>query len=376
MYKAFILLLFFLPLLAIGQKSEQEIEKTIKAISKKLIVLKTQLNKEQGEAQKLIKQLEQQDKLINDLSRAIDATKYQLIHIRNTIKNLEGQIKNKENSIEKQKGQIINLVKLQVYLNHDKTLKLILGTKQSKNNQQTKHQIKYLQNKLYSLIKSVTEEIKRLQQLNSKQRLLQKQENEKQQRLLAQQDNLFEERKGRLKILNNLKTEIAKHQSETQGLSKDQKRLRTLLDEIRHLLSDLPKNLGNNPHFYRLKGKLEKPLAGRYLHSFHSRRYSNSRWDGVVIAGTMGSKIKAIAYGRVAFADWLSGFGMLVIIDHQDGYMSLYGFNESLLVEVGDWVQAKQAIATVGNSGTLATPALYFEIRQDAKPLNPKSWLK
>ena len=376
MYKALLFLLILLPHLVFGQKSEQEIEASLKNIQKKLIILKTKLNKEQGQAQNLISELEKQDKLINNLSRKIDATKSQIVHIKNKIKQLDSQIVIKERSIQQQKQQIINLFKLQVYLNHDKTLKLILGTQQSKNSQQTKHQIKYLQNKLFRLIKSVTEQIQSLKILKSEQLILQSQENEKQQRLLAQQDSLLQERKDRLKILHNLKNEIAKHQSESEGLNKDQRRLSSLLDEIRHLLSDLPKDLGTNKPFYRLKKLMQRPVKGKYIHTFHSQRSSNSKWNGVVIAAPIGTKVKAIAYGRIAFADWLNGFGMLVIIDHQDGYMSLYGFNESLLVEVGDWVDKNQPLATVGNSGTLATPALYFEIRKDAKPLNPKSWVK
>jgi len=376
MYKALLFLSILLPLLVFGQKSEQEIEYTIKNIQKKLVALKTKLNKEQGQAQLLITELEKQDKVINNISREIDATKTQIIHIKNTIKQLNSQIDIKERSIGQQKQQIINLFKLQVYLNHDKTLKMILGTQQSKNSQQTKHQIKYLQNKLYNLIKSVTEQIKSLKILKSEQLSLQTQENEKQQRLLAQQDSLFEERKERLEILNKVKYEINKHQSESEGLNNNQKRLKSLLDEIRHLLSDLPKDLGSNQPFYRLKNKMKRPVKGKYIHSFRSHRSGNSKWDGVVIAAPIGNKVNAIAYGRIAFSDWLNGFGMLVIIDHQDGYMSLYGFNESLLVEVGDWVDQNQQIATVGTSGTLPTPALYFEIRKDAKPLNPKSWVK
>ncbi|HHL31324.1 MAG TPA: peptidase M23, partial [Oceanospirillales bacterium] len=146
--------------------------------------------------------------------------------------------------------------------------------------------------------------------------------------------------------------------------------------EIQMLLSDLPKNLGTNKSFKRLKGQMKIPVVGQYIRSFHSKRSENTRWDGVVIRAQMGDRVKAIAYGRVAFADWLRGFGMLVILDHQDGYMSLYGFNESIVVEVGDWVDAKQDIATVGNSGTLLTPALYFEIRKNAVPLNPKPWVQ
>ena len=84
----------------------------------------------------------------------------------------------------------------------------------------------------------------------------------------------------------------------------------------------------------------------------------------------------AIARGRVAYADWLKGYGMLLILDHGDGYMSLYGYNDALRKEVGDWVSAGETIATSGTSGGQKSPALYFELRLQGKPINPKSWLR
>jgi septal ring factor EnvC (AmiA/AmiB activator) len=226
------------------------------------------------------------------------------------------------------------------------------------------------------LIKEVAERVEQLETLKTNQIALQKQESDRKIKLTSQKSELLDQRKQRLVILNQLKTEIAKHETESQGLSKDQKRLQELLNEIQLLLSDLPKDLGSNKPFKQLKGKMKKPVAGKYIRSFNSQRSENTRWNGVVIKAELGKSVQAVAYGRVAFADWLRGYGMLIIIDHQDGYMSLYGFNESLNVEVGDWVDARQNIANIGNSGNLVTSGVYFEIRKNAKPLNPKSWVK
>jgi septal ring factor EnvC (AmiA/AmiB activator) len=286
------------------------------------------------------------------------------------------EITRNNNSIELQKNQIIKLLKLQIYLNHDKTLKLLLASPSNETTAQSKHQIKYLQNRLYNLIKEVAQNIQQLEVSKNQQLALKQQEDIKKQTLLMQKDHLEEQRNNRLKILKSLKLEIAKHESQSESLSKDQNRLQQLLREISVLLSDLPDDLGSNKPFYKLQGKLKKPIAGTYIRSFHSRRSENTRWNGVVIKADIGKPVHSVAYGRVAFSDWLRGFGLLVIVDHQDGYMSLYGFNESLDVEVGDWVDERQSIATVGNSGTLTTPALYFEIRKDAKPLNPKAWVR
>lgn len=358
------------------EKSEAAIELKINKIQKKLKSLKNKLNKAYGKEQELMAQLEQQDRVISSIAKQVENSNQQINAIQFKIKQLLTQIENSAKSIEIQTQQILKLLKIQVYMSHDKTLKMLLAHSKNAATVQTKHQIKYLQNRLYNLIKEVAEKIQKLEILKQDQESLKADESNKKEELERHQKSLMQQRNQRLKLLNQLKKEIAKHETESESLGNDQKRLRQLLVEIQVLLSDLPEDLGSNKSFRKLQGRMKKPVVGQYIHSFHSRRSGNTKWDGVVIQANMGDKVHAIAYGRVAFADWLRGFGMLVILDHQDGYMSLYGFNESLTVEVGDWVDGRQPIATIGNSGTLIAPAVYFEIRKDAIPLNPKLWVK
>jgi septal ring factor EnvC (AmiA/AmiB activator) len=380
MFKVTILLLILLPLMVFPQENtsnnEAELDLKLTRIKQKLKVLKTKLNKAYGTEQALLAKLEEQDISINDLAKNIIKSNEQLNLIDRHVNKITTKIDQKTDSIDTQKQQIIDLVKLQVYLNHDKTLKMLLISPSNSNSIQTKHQIKYLQNRLYSLIKEVAEQIKQLEILKKDQLILQAQEKIKKSALVDQQNNLLAQRNIRLNTLKELKNEIAKHTSQSDSLTKDQNRLQSLLTDIQILLSDLPEDLGSQLPFRKLKGKMFKPVKGEYVRSYNSKRSENTRWNGVVIKANFADNVKAIAYGRVAFSDWLRGFGMLVILDHQDGYMSLYGFNESINVEVGDWVADQQTIATIGNSGTLAMPAVYFEIRKDAKPLNPKLWVK
>ena len=116
------------------------------------------------------------------------------------------------------------------------------------------------------------------------------------------------------------------------------------------------------------------PVKGRVKHAFGQLRTAGLRWQGWLISADNGSEVKSIAYGRVAFSDWLRGYGLLMIIDHGDGFMSLYGNNESLLLEVGDWVEANAAISTVGSSPS-GGDGLYFEIRKNGKAMDPAVWL-
>lgn len=125
----------------------------------------------------------------------------------------------------------------------------------------------------------------------------------------------------------------------------------------------------------RPAGQALWPVRGRTLHRFGETQQGELRWKGLVIAANEGSEVKAIADGRVLMADWLQGYGLVVVIEHGKGDMSLYGYNQSALVNVGAQVRAGQPIALVGTSGGQGTPALYFEIRRQGQAVNPIPWL-
>ena len=130
--------------------------------------------------------------------------------------------------------------------------------------------------------------------------------------------------------------------------------------------------------FSQARGKLPWPVDGRLLARFGESRGDDARtkWDGVMISAGAGTQVHAVHGGRVVFADWLRGAGQLVILDHGNGYLSLYGHNQTLLKSAGDIVKAGEVISTVGNSGGQATPALYFAIRQQGRPSAPAQWCR
>ena len=133
----------------------------------------------------------------------------------------------------------------------------------------------------------------------------------------------------------------------------------------------------NGGNFSTVRGKLPWPVNGRLIAHFGSARGdTRSKWDGVLISSQAGTQVRAIHPGRVVFADWLRGAGLLVIVDHGDGYLSLYGHNQSILSRPGDMVQTGQAISTVGNTGGQDQAALYFAIRQKGKPADPTQWCR
>lgn len=169
-------------------------------------------------------------------------------------------------------------------------------------------------------------------------------------------------------------------QGKTSSLNRmleDERQLQRLLDGIGKVMPDVLNIKKTQQAFRSLKGKLTWPAAGTVQRLYGRKRGgSKASWNGIIIQAKEGGEVHAVSHGRVAYADWLRGYGLLLIIDHGDGYMSLYGHNQSLFKETGDWVEAGEAIATIGNSGGHTRSGLYFEIRHDGKPANPVNWCR
>jgi septal ring factor EnvC (AmiA/AmiB activator) len=183
------------------------------------------------------------------------------------------------------------------------------------------------------------------------------------------------ERRGR--ALVSLEAESKNRVRELERLKDQQGGLEKLVRELRRALERIDKfPTDSKDAFAKLRGKLSWPVAGKLLASYGQTRAGGVKWDGVLLAGSQGAAVRAVYHGRVIYADWLSGLGLLTIIDHGDGYLSLYGHNERLYKEVGERVTAGDTIATVGDSGGRATPALYFEIRRAGRPVDPRPWFK
>ncbi|MGD8908115.1 MAG: peptidoglycan DD-metalloendopeptidase family protein [Chromatiales bacterium] len=183
--------------------------------------------------------------------------------------------------------------------------------------------------------------------------------------------------RGRMEVIAKLSRQLKDQGQELNALKDDESQLTSLISNIQQALADLPLDPAAHDPFRSRKGKLPWPASGSLVASFGSRREVGKLiWDGVMIAAPEGREVRAIHHGRVAFADWLRGFGLLLIIDHGDGYMSLYGHNQSLFKETGEWVEPGEVVAQVGSSGGRTRSGIYFGIRHNGEPQNPKLWCK
>lgn len=190
----------------------------------------------------------------------------------------------------------------------------------------------------------------------------------------AQKAALEAIRVRRAEALAALNQDIHAKGTALAGLRDDQRRLERLVETLDRSAGATPP--GPALPFAKSKGKLLRPVAGRVLARYGSARAEGGRlkWRGVLFKAAEGASVRAVAPGRVVFADWLRGFGFLVIVNHGDEYMSLYGHNQSLAVKTGDMLEAGTIVAAVGTSGGQAAPGLYFEIRHKGVPTNPMPW--
>jgi septal ring factor EnvC (AmiA/AmiB activator) len=190
----------------------------------------------------------------------------------------------------------------------------------------------------------------------------------------AELAELSKSQANRQGLLTSLKARIKEEGSEIDRLAAQEQDLARLITELTSILSDYP--ITSEEPFSDFKGRLTWPVAGSLRYDFGQPRSTGGlKWNGVVLAAPRGREIRAVYHGRVIFADWLAGMGLLVIVDHGEGYMTLYGYNETTLKSAGDWVAPGDVVATVGDSGGQTNSGLYFEIRQGTRPLNPRTWV-
>ncbi len=194
-----------------------------------------------------------------------------------------------------------------------------------------------------------------------------KAEQEQQRKLLVSAKSDQEEN------LKKLKQTLASDQSQLAYLQQNERILKQTLEELAQ--ASLPAEI-SLAGLQARKGRLNWPSRGKVRRKFGQRKHGSLRWKGVLINANEGSSVKTIADGQIVYADWLKGFGWVMIIDHGEGYMSLYGHNQALLKEVGDKVTQGEMIALVGQSGGQANPSLYFEIRHKGRAVNPIKWCR
>lgn len=358
-------LFFSSPTLADNEKQRlQQIQQDISTLRNNLDTDK----QEQNEIQQSLKKF---DKEIAKLGRDLRSLNKKITKQRTTQKQLQKETRQLNSKLIKQKDLLGQQMRAGYSAGQQQALKLLLN---QTNPAEAGRTLAYYGYFTQAQLKTVHDTQVNIQQLKTANEQLQ-QSTTKLEALKRDQEvqkQRFTQRKeSRRLVLAKLNREIQSKEQRLDKLLADEQALAKVLKEIALKARPTFKNL------HKLKGKLRYPVKGRIRHNYgESRKLGKMRWKGILISGREGQDIQTIAPGKVVFADWIRGYGLMIIIDHSNGYMSLYGHNQGLYKEAGDTVQANEVIAALGNSGGNQEMGLYFELRHKGKPINPKKWFK
>ena len=359
-----------------ANSTDEEYEKRLNELQQSISQLQQQLTKVEGSRSDLQQLLKKAEVDIGKLTKKIDTLKEALAREKKQLSQLQTERSQLELSRDYQQEQIIDIINRSYRLGRQSHIKLLLNQQQPTLISRLLRYHKYLIRARAEKINDYRETMARLSQLESKIIASSNILENRRQALNQRYQQLRHSQIKRIEVLNKLNADFNTKNSRLVELEQDRQRLQMLLDEAANSLANL-KLPDDALLFKQLRGELPKPSTGKVLHHYGSYR-SSSRltWSGIFYDDIPGSDVTAVHYGRVIFSDYLKGHGLLLIIDHGDGYMSLYAHNQALYKETGDWVSGEEVIASVGNSGGLESAGLYFEIRHQGQPQDPRKWLK
>lgn len=370
-----ILLLLILPLLAglASAADKQATETQLKQLKRDIGSLQHNISQQQGKRSSLQQALRNSEAQIGQVGGRIDTLDKQLASLGDNANALEAKRDRLRQSLASHSDRLERQLRMEYRLGREPRLQLLLNQRDPESTERMLHYFDVINAELASRMGVYQQQLADLADTEAKLDKNRQALKASRDELSAQREKLDQARRTRAATLAKLNQSIDSDKSRLAGLRADSKRLEGVLAEIDKAIR-AAKLARQSESLPKLKGKLNWPVEGRLLRSFGSTD-SGIRYDGMLIAAPMGREVRAVHRGRVVFSDWLRGYGLLLIIDHGGGYLSLYGHNQRLLKKPGDWVEDGEAVATVGNSGGYSEPSLYFAVRHNGKPTDPARWL-
>ena len=351
-------------------------EAKLAALKKQIRDARTTLTDTTSKKNRLQLQLQETEIAIGELSRSLAKLAIQLKQQQRELRKRQQEKKNQSQQLKQQQQRLAQQIRASYAMGNQGYAKLFLNQQEPSTIGRTLVYYDYLNQSRMRSIQSIEQRITALARIENEIRNKQQRITRAQQQRQKEKRTLEEKRQTRQQVLASIQKDLKSQAQRLVQLEQARKALESLIASLSKALADIPPDAGDIKQLRQLKGKLLRPVKGRTQNRFgKQRKGGNLKWQGITINARAGTPVRAIHHGRIAFSDWLRGFGMLVIIDHGDGYMSLYGHNESLYKDVGEWVESGEIVATVGESGGQSRSGLYFEIRKNGKPLNPRQWL-
>lgn len=349
--------------------------------------------------------LKQSERAISETGRKLHRLEREQREVQAALKTATTEAEQTSAEIRERQTRLSEMLRQAYMRGGGDALKLLLNGQNPDQAARDLHYLSYLSRAQTQLIDELRLGLARLAELKQSASEKDRALAEIRQTQLRERENLLREKQARQKVLNKIAGEIKKQRKEIATLKRDEQRLSDLVARLARLAAaksaksakrppaagkkgatgskplavntQVPEPGRDGTPFSRLKGLLRLPVRGELMNKFGTPREGGGvSWKGLFIRAAEGAEVRAVAGGTVAFADWLRGFGNLVIVDHGEGYMSLYSNNESLYKQAGDPVKTGEAIASVGNSGGQESPGVYFELRHQSRPINPMTWIK
>ncbi|BBJ23312.1 non-catalytic member of peptidase subfamily M23B [Candidatus Nitrotoga sp. AM1P] len=356
-------------------------------LRKQISVLQKELEKTTESQSEATDELRESERAISNSKRKLAELSSQHRAADHTLEKLQQQAQQLERDMQTQQTMLSKLLYQQYLGGKQEYFKLLLNNHDP---DQAAREMRYYEyiargrsnwlNMLRVNLAQLNEVVQLTQQKSGEIAALQAEEN-------AQQKILEKDKLARQQVINQFAQQLKQQRHEIGRLQRDENRLSQLVAKLSKMLTQkkgkgvfnndkLPDNRFDGKPFEQLKGKLTLPVMGEVVNKFGSARPDSTvLWRGLLLRAANGQPVKSVAAGRVVFADWLRGFGNLLIIDHGKGYMSLYGNNETLYKQVGDILRGGDTVAAVGNSGGNEDSGVYFELRHRGEPLDPIKWI-
>ncbi|OKP00877.1 murein hydrolase activator EnvC [Xenorhabdus eapokensis] len=382
----------------------------LKDIQQNIAEKEKSVKQQQEQRTDLLNQLKEQESTISEVGRSLHTTQTRLNKLENDISSLNANIKRLQTQQKEQRQLLANQLDAAFRQGNHQGLELLLNGPENQRKERILAYYSYLNQARQETIANLQ---KTTEDLNQQKKLQLEKQNEQKAILVSQKQQkqkMETTRTARQKTLTVLESSLKKEQQSLAVLRQNETRLRDKIAKaereakaraereareaarVRAQVAAKQKQAQQKGSSYkpteeeralmartgglgRPAGQAIWPVRGRIIHSFGETIQGELRWKGIVISATEGTEVRAISDGRVLLADWLQGYGLVVVIEHGKGDMSIYGYNQSTLVSVGQQVRAGQPISLVGSSGGQQQPSLYFEIRRQGQAVNPLPWL-
>ena len=389
MRRKLIFCFLFGALVSYGHAEDLQTSNELNKVESDISEVKQDMQRLSQQKDNLLNLLADIEKHYGEIAALLKTLQIQIEQKRHSLDNIRQDMQVYQKEIDKLSKELAGQIRAAYAMGQKEKLKLLLNQQDPALSSRMMVYFNYFNKERLKKLTEIEAAVQRLDQLDKQKKTETELLEQNLEQKKSEQAALDEARKQRNELLVQIGNDFSSSEQQLTQLQESQNRLKSLMaslpiteeelavdaEQAKELSSPIENSSELKSDFSTLKGKLPWPVRGRLSQKFGSPR-SEGTWDGVLIDASEGMEIKAVTRGKVVYAEWLRGYGLLTIIDHGQGYMSLYAFNQSLYKRIGDTVEAGDVIASVGQSGGRSQAGLYFGIRKKGVPIDPLEWCR